>query len=58
MNSETSDWKTKNKKQKFETQGTFREYGQYLTMGIQLAAAVVVFFFLVIGLTINMGFHP
>jgi len=45
MNSESPNSGTQDKK-KVEIQGTYREYGPYLTIGIQLAAAVVVFFFL------------
>jgi ATP synthase protein I len=46
MNSESPNSGTQDKKKKVEIQGTYREYGPYLTLGIQLAAAIVVFFFL------------
>ena len=46
MNSESPNSGTQGKKKKVDIQGTYREYGPYLTIGIQLAAAVVVFFFL------------
>jgi F0F1-type ATP synthase assembly protein I len=46
MNSESPNSGTQDKKKKVEIQGTYREYGPYLTLGFQLAAAVVVFFFL------------
>jgi hypothetical protein len=46
MNSESPNSGTQDNKKKVEIQGTYREYGPYLTLGFQLAAAVVVFFFL------------
>jgi F0F1-type ATP synthase assembly protein I len=46
MNSESPDSGTQDEKKEIKIQGTYREYGPYLTIGIQLAAAVVVFFFL------------
>ena len=46
MNSESQNNGTKDKKKKVEIQGTYREYAPYLTIGFQLAAAVVIFFFL------------
>jgi F0F1-type ATP synthase assembly protein I len=46
MNSESPNNGTQDNKKKVEIQGTYREYGPYLTLGFQLAAAVVVFFFL------------
>ena len=46
MNSESQDSETRDKKKKVEIQRTYREYGSYLTIGFQLAAVVVVFFFL------------
>jgi len=46
MNSESPNSGTQGKKKKIEIQGMYREYGPYLTLGFQLAAAVVVFFFL------------
>ncbi len=45
MNSESPKNEAQEKKEG-EIQGTYREYGAYLTLGFQLAAAVVVFFFL------------
>jgi hypothetical protein len=45
MNSESPNSGTQDKK-KVEIQGTYREYGPYLTLGFQLAAAIIVFFFL------------
>jgi F0F1-type ATP synthase assembly protein I len=46
MNSESPKSGTEEKKNKVEIQGTYREYTSYLTLGFQLAAAIVVFFFL------------
>ncbi len=46
MSSEPPSDSAENKKKKNDIQSTYREYGQYLTLGFQLAAAVVVFFFL------------
>jgi F0F1-type ATP synthase assembly protein I len=46
MNLESPNSETQNKKKKNEIQGTYREYVPYLTLGFQLAAAVVIFFFL------------
>ena len=45
MDSESPNGGTQDKK-KVKLRGAYREYGPYLTMGFQLAAAVVVFFFL------------
>jgi F0F1-type ATP synthase assembly protein I len=46
MNTEFSNSEIHDKKKKVEIQGTYREYGPYLTLGFQLAAAIVVFFFI------------
>jgi F0F1-type ATP synthase assembly protein I len=46
MNSESPNSETQGKKKKVEIQKTYREYAPYLTIGFQLAAAVVLFFFL------------
>jgi F0F1-type ATP synthase assembly protein I len=46
MNSESPNNESQSKTKKVEIQGTNRGYGQYLTLGFQLAAAIVVFFFL------------
>ena len=46
MSPESPNSETQDKKKKVENQGMYREYGPYLTLGFQLAAAVVVFFFL------------
>ena len=46
MNSESPSGRSDNKKKKSDILGTYREFGLYLTLGFQLAAAVVVFFFL------------
>jgi F0F1-type ATP synthase assembly protein I len=46
MDSESPSDKSEIKKEKSDIQGTYREYGPYLTLGFQLAVAVVVFFFL------------
>jgi F0F1-type ATP synthase assembly protein I len=43
---------------KNEIHGTYREYTQYLTMGFQLAAAVVVFFFLGDWIDKHYGIEP
>ena len=45
MDSESPRDSSENEKKKNDIQGTYKEYGQYLTLGFQLAAAVVVFFF-------------
>jgi F0F1-type ATP synthase assembly protein I len=46
MNSESPNIKTQDEKKKVGTEKSFYGYGPYLTLGFQLAAAIVVFFFL------------
>lgn len=46
MNSGSPHSEAHTEKKKGKTQGIYREYGPYLTLGFQLAAAVVAFFFL------------
>jgi F0F1-type ATP synthase assembly protein I len=46
MNSESPNNNLESGKKKGSVQGTYQEYGPYLTIGVQLAAAVVIFFFL------------
>jgi len=46
MNTESPNNETQDKKKKVGIQGAYRGYASYLTLGFQLAAAVVVFFFL------------
>ncbi|MGD1044320.1 MAG: AtpZ/AtpI family protein [Bacteroidota bacterium] len=46
MSSEPPSDNSENEKKKSDIQSIYREYGQYLTLGFQLAAAIVVFFFL------------
>jgi F0F1-type ATP synthase assembly protein I len=58
MNSESPDSGTQDEKKEIKIQGTYREYGPYLTIGIQLAAAVVVFFFLGDWIDTRYGIAP
>ena len=46
MNPESPNNETQDRKGKDEIQGTYREYGPYLTLGFQLAAAIVIFYFI------------
>jgi F0F1-type ATP synthase assembly protein I len=46
MSTDSSNNETEIKKKKVEIQGTYRDYAPYLTLGFQLAAAVVLFFLL------------
>ncbi len=46
MNTESPNNKTQDKKKKIGIRETYRGYALYLTLGFQLAAAVIIFFFL------------
>jgi F0F1-type ATP synthase assembly protein I len=58
MNSESPNSGTQDKKKKVEIQGTYREYGPYLTLGFQLAAAVVLFFLIGHWIDNRYGIEP
>ena len=58
MNSESSNDGTQNKKKKVEIQGTYRDYAPYLTLGFQLAAAVVLFFIIGNWIDKRFGIEP
>jgi F0F1-type ATP synthase assembly protein I len=58
MNPESPNSDTQNKKKKNEIQGTYRDYAPYLTLGFQLAAAVVLFFLLGHWIDIRFGIAP
>jgi F0F1-type ATP synthase assembly protein I len=55
MDSESPNDSLDAKKEKKEIHESFREYGPYLTLGFQLAAAVLVFFF--VGYWFDSRFH-
>jgi F0F1-type ATP synthase assembly protein I len=58
MNSESPNSGTQDKKKKVEIQGTYREYGPYLTLGFQLAAPVVLFFLIGNWIDSRYGIEP
>ena len=58
MNSESPKSRTQDEKKKVEIRGTYREYGSYLTLGFQLAAAVVIFFLLGNWIDGRFGIEP